>query len=267
MRVAGLSNQGLGISYWLVLAARTALCTLALGIAACGGANQHSGDAGSDFAAAPAPTHAATTIPASTVTLNPNLTSTGHAPSAQNYVIGPEDLLKIEVYGAETMNRSVRVNATGQIVMPLIGVVQAGGLTSDQLAAAIAARLAKDYMQNPQVLIFIEEYTSQRVTVVGAVNTPGVYPLKGRATLVQAVASAGGPSRVANIRLVKLMRLKPDGSRNVTEYNLNDIQEGRIPDPEIRGEDLVLVDTSLYKDTVSEMMQWLFPLAVFRPLL
>ncbi|WP_295455969.1 polysaccharide biosynthesis/export family protein [uncultured Thiodictyon sp.] len=243
------------------MAARTVLCALALGIAACAGTGPHSGAAGSAYPTAKVPLPAATQ--ASVDTTNPNLTADGKVTTGKNYVIGPEDLLKIEVYGAETMNRSVRVNAAGQIVLPLIGVVQAAGLTSEQLAGEIAARLGKDYMQNPQVIIFIEEYTSQRVTVVGAVATPGVYPLKGRATLVQAVASAGGPSKVANIRLVKLMRLKPDGTRNITEYNLNDIQEGRISDPEIRGEDLVLVDTSLYKDTVTQMIQWLFPLAVF----
>ncbi|WP_295396201.1 polysaccharide biosynthesis/export family protein [uncultured Thiodictyon sp.] len=228
-----------------------ALCMFALGIAACASTGQHPGDAESASAST------------NTATINPNLTTNGNASSDNDYVIGPEDLIKIEVYGAETMNRSVRVNARGQVVMPLIGLVQAGGLTSDQLAAEIAARLGKDYMQNPQVLIFIQEYTSQRVTVVGAVNKPGVYPLKGRATLVQAVASAGGPSKVANIRLVKIMRLKPDGERNVMEYNMRDIQDGRVRDPEIHGEDLVLVDTSLYKDTFTDMFQWVLPLAVF----
>ena len=247
-----MSTKALVIPSWILrVAARTALCLLVLGIAACAGAGQHAGSAESASAST------------RTTTVNPNLPTNGNASSAKDYVIGPEDLVKIEVYGAETMNRSVRVNATGQIVMPLIGVVQAGGLTSDQLAAEIAERLAKDYMQNPQVLIFIQEYTSQRVTVVGAVNSPGVYPLKGRETLVQAVAKAGGPSKVANIRLVKIMRLKPDGERNVMEYNMRDIQEGRVRDPEIRGEDLVLVDTALYKDTFTTMFQWVLPLAVF----
>ena len=131
------------------------------------------------------------------------------AQGTQDYLIGPQDLLKIEVFGVEAMNRSVRVSSTGKIDLPLIGLVQAAGLTSEQLVAEIAARLTKDYLQNPQVIVFIEEYTSQRVTVVGAVKKPGVYPVKGRTTLMQVVAGAEGPISVANIRSVKVLRPSP----------------------------------------------------------
>lgn len=143
--------------------------------------------------------------------------------------------------------------------MPLIGLVKAADLSSEQLADDISARLAKDYMQHPQVLVFIEEYTSQRVTVVGAVKKPGVYPLKGRTTLMQVVAIAEGPTSVANISSVKILRPESGGTRKMMEFNLADIRDGRTRDPEIRGEDVVQVDTSTLKDTAKQAFEFVLP--------
>ncbi len=186
--------------------------------------------------------------------------STGPVAAPNDYRIGPQDLLKLDVFGVEALSkRSVRVNASGQISLPLIGTVQAGGLTAEQLAADIAARLAKDYLQNPQVTIFIEEFTSQRVTVAGAVKTPNVFPLKGRTTLMQAVTQAGGPTNVANLGSVKILRPEPDGTRKVMEYDLAAIRDGQVPDPEVRGEDVVQVETSAVKETVQQVKDFILP--------
>ena len=130
-----------------------------------------------------------------------------------DYLIGPQDLLKVEVFGVPDLNRSVRVSASGQIALPLIGTVRADGLTGEQLAADLAARLAKDYLQNPQVTIFIEEFTSQRVAVTGAVKSPNVFPVKGRTTLLQVVAAAGGPTSVADLNSVRILRTGSSGTR------------------------------------------------------
>ncbi len=229
---------------------RALLCALVLGLAACAG--QPSGDAALDVASANFRSGAA------------GLSS---AASPQDYLIGPQDLLKIEVFGIEALNRSVRVNSTGKIGLPLIGMVQAGGLTSEQLAADIGARLTQDYLQNPQVIIFIEEYTSQRVTVVGAVKKPGVYPVKGRTTLLQVVAGAEGPTSVANIRSVKVLRPQPDGTRKVMRFDLKAIRDGRTRDPEIRGEDVVQVDSSVVKDSVKQTFEFILPFWVIGSLL
>jgi polysaccharide biosynthesis/export protein len=221
---------------------RVLWCALALGLVACAG--QPSGDA----ALASAQSQAV-------------------AAGTQDYLIGPQDLLKIEVFGIEALNRSVRVNSTGRIGLPLIGMVQAGGLTSEQLAADIAARLTQNYLQDPQVIIFIEEYTSQRVTVVGAVKKPGVYPVKGRTTLLQVVAGAEGPTSVANIGSVKVLRPQPDGTRKVMSFDLKAIRDGRIRDPEIRGEDVVQVDSSVVKDSVKQAFEFILPFWVIGSLL
>ncbi len=179
-----------------------------------------------------------------------------------DYLIGPQDLLKIEVFGVEGLNRSVRVNSRGQIALPLVGLVQAGGLTGEQLAADIAARLAKDYLQNPQVTIFIEEFTSQRTAVVGAVKTPGVYPLKGRTTLMQVVASAGGTTSVAS-GTAMVLRPEPDGTRKMLQYDLVAIRDGEAPDPDVLGEDVVHVETSGVKETAKQIMEFILPFGLF----
>ncbi len=214
-------------------------------------------------------TAVSSTAPASVNAVSPALpadASLSSAPPAgpvaapNDYRIGPQDLLKLDVFGVEALSkRSVRVNASGQISLPLIGAVQAGGLTAEQLAAAIAVRLAQDYLQDPQVTIFIEEFTSQRVTVAGAVKSPGIFPLKGRTTLMQAVAQAGGPNSVASLGTVKILRPEPDGTRKTLEFDLGAIREGQIPDPEVRGEDVVQVETSAAKETVQQMKEFILP--------
>jgi len=176
---------------------RLALLAALLGLAACAGLSKPPADATDPTVAVPA---------SASVTPAP---STGPVAAPNDYRIGPGDLLKVEVFGAPDLNRSVRVNASGQISLPLIGAIKTGGLTAEQLAADIAARLAKDYLQNPQVTIFIEEFTSQRVTVTGAVKTPNVFPLKGKTTLLQVVSQAGGPTSVAGLGSVKVLRQEP----------------------------------------------------------
>lgn len=184
--------------------------------------------------------------------------------TTSDYRIGPQDLLKIEVFGVADLNRAVRVNARGQIALPLIGSVRAGGLTAEELAADIAARLAKDYLQNPQVTIFIEEFTSQRATVVGAVKTPGVYPLKGRITLMQVVASAGGTTSVSSDKAA-VLRPEADGTRKMLQYDLEAIRDGQAPDPEVHGEDIVHVETSGFKSTAKEIMEFVLPFRLVVP--
>lgn len=190
--------------------------------------------------------------------------ATGPVAAPNDYRIGPQDLLKIEVFGVPDLSRSVRVNASGQIALPLIGLVQAAGLTGEQLAAAIADALAKDYLQNPQVTIFIEEFTSQRVTVVGAVKSPGVYPIKGRTTLLQVVAAAGDPTTVAKRGAVRVLRNEPNGTRRMLEYDMDAIREGSVPDPEVIGEDVVQVETSTVKATAKQVMEFVMPFWWFR---
>ena len=235
-----------------------------LGLVACASApptdTSSSATASAPAGAAGSPTLSPAAAPGST----PGAPASGPVAAPHDYRIGSGDLLKVEVFGVPDLNRSVRVNASGQISLPLIGLIQAGGLTAEQLAADIAARLAQNYLQNPQVTIFIEEFTSQRVTVTGAVKTPNVFPLKGKTTLLQVVSQAGGPTSVASLGSVKVLRQEPGGARKVLEYDLAAIRAGQAPDPEISGEDVVQIETSAAKETAQQLKEFILP---FWPLL
>ena len=128
-----------------------------------------------------------------------------------DYRIGPNDLLEIDVYGVTDLKRTVRVNSTGLVSLPLIGSIALAGLTAQQAEAAIAARYAEKYLQDPQISVFIKEFTSQRVTIEGAVARPGIYPLTGQITLLRAMALAGGRGELANLDNVMVYRTGPDG--------------------------------------------------------
>ena len=164
-----------------------------------------------------------------------------------DYQIGASDLLEISVFQVPDMSRTVRVNSHGLISLPLLGAVKAGGLTAQELEAAIGRKLSETLLQDPQVSVFIKEFVSQRVTVEGSVTKPGVYPLTGRTTLLQVIALASGVDLVAEENAVKVFRQSGDdanGGRTVLIYDLEAIRAGRVEDPLIQGNDLVVVEKS-----------------------
>lgn len=170
-------------------------------------------------------------------------------PPTGEYLIGPQDLLEIQVFGVEELYRKVRVNSRGSISLPLIGTIAAAGLTAEQLETRLAAELAKNYLQDPQVTVFIEEFTNLRVTVEGAVKKPGIFPLQGQTTLLQSIALAEGPDRLAS-SVVKVFRIQPGGARQSLEFDLDEIRDGAISDPLLQGDDIVVVETSTGKSVL-----------------
>lgn len=114
------------------------------------------------------------------------------APSASEIVIGSGDLLEISVYGAPEFTRQVRVADSGDISLPLLGVVHVAGLTIRQAELLLQKSLSEGYFTNPQVSIFEKEYGSQGISVLGEVQKPGIYPLPGARKLFDAISAAGG---------------------------------------------------------------------------
>jgi polysaccharide biosynthesis/export protein len=175
-------------------------------------------------------------------------------PAAKDYRIGSEDLLEIQVFGVEQLTRTVRVNSRGFVSLPLIGNLQVGGLTAQEAEALIVARLAENYLQDPQVSLFIKEYTSQRVTIEGAVNKPGVYPLRGTTTLLQSLAVAGGQANLSDMTEVMLFRTDMRGKRETLVYDVDRIRSGELDDPAVFNEDLIVVKRSkariFFKDSI-----------------
>ncbi len=177
----------------------------------------------------------ASTLPA------PDTTSiTGAYEGGSDYRVGAQDLLEITVFGVPDLNRTVRVNSNGQISLPLIGGIQAGGRTIPELETAIGASLEKTYLQNPQVTVFVKEYTSQRITLQGSFKKPGIYPLTGKTTLLQAVAIGGGFDELAESGNVIVFR-QVQGKKMAAVFDMRAISRGTAEDPQLYGDDIVVV--------------------------
>ena len=158
-----------------------------------------------------------------------------------DYRIGPNDLLEIDVFGVTELKRTVRVNSTGMVSLPLIGTVKLSGMTAQEAEAAIAERYAEKYLQDPQISVFIKEFTTQRVTIEGAVQRPGIYPLTGQITLLRAMALAGGRGDLANLENVMIYRTGRDGKLESQTFDLDRVRSGEIPDPLVLPEDVIVV--------------------------
>jgi len=112
--------------------------------------------------------------------------------TAEDYRIGPQDLLEISVFEAPELNRAVRVSASGEISLPLLGVVQAAGLTPKALEFVLQELLRRNYMKDPHVSVFMKEMQSHPVSVFGAVKKPGVFQIDGPKSLVEILSMAEG---------------------------------------------------------------------------
>jgi polysaccharide export outer membrane protein len=114
------------------------------------------------------------------------------ATTAQEYRIGPEDVLNINIFEAQELNREVRVSANGEISLPLLGSVRAAGLTPRELEFVLEELLHRTYMKDPHVSVFVREMQSHPVSVMGAVRRPGVFQIRGSKTLLEILSLAEG---------------------------------------------------------------------------
>lgn len=113
-------------------------------------------------------------------------------PVSDDYLIGPGDLLDIKVYEAEDLGAQVRVNTNGVVTYPLLGEVELGSLTTQEAETKLEELLGAKYIKDPHVRIFIKEYRSKLVVVVGAVRSPGNHELLSKGSILDALALAGG---------------------------------------------------------------------------
>lgn len=119
-----------------------------------------------------------------------------------DYKIGPEDVVQLTVFDVEELNRSVRVRPSGSISLPLVGTMMVAGLTEDDLQKELSKRLVK-FMYDPQVHVFISEYSAHKVNVIGEVAKPGAYPLRRNDySLVEILSEAGGKTQNAGGTIV-----------------------------------------------------------------
>jgi polysaccharide export outer membrane protein len=124
------------------------------------------------------------------------------------YLIGAKDLIEISVFEVPELNITVRVSENGLVNLPLLGEVKAEGLNRFDLEKKIAAMLEKNYLKNAQVTIFIKEFQSKKISVMGAVKDPGMHDLIGRQSLLQVISMAGGLSEQASDTVVIFRQFK-----------------------------------------------------------
>ena len=163
----------------------------------------------------------------------------------ESYHIGVGDLLQIEVYDEADLTKEVRVLTDGYISFPLLGSLRAAGLAVSELEKELTRRLAEKYLVNPQVTVFVKEFSS--VFVSGEVKNPGSFPLYGRLTVFEAVTLAGGFTEVANPAKVKVIRQGPNGETTF-EVDLDRfVKKGDASDDrELEANDRVIVPRSFF---------------------
>jgi polysaccharide biosynthesis/export protein len=155
--------------------------------------------------------------------------SVGAADSS--YKIGPQDVLRIDVWKEAEISRAVPVRPDGKISLPLLNDVQASGLTAMELANNITEGLKK-FINNPQVTVSVTEINSRRVYVTGEVSKPGAYPLLPNMTALQAVTSAGGFTQFARTKNIYILR-NEGGKQTKYPFNYNDVVKGKRSDENI----------------------------------
>ena len=145
-----------------------------------------------------------------------------------DYVLQPSDLIRVLIFQEPDLLREVRITQEYTITLPLIGTIDLRGRTVRQAEEIIRSLYDRDYLVNPQVNLTVLEYTQRTVQVVGAVNSPGavVFPPEQKMGLVEAIARAGGQSRIADLKRVQLTRTSAEGKTETFTINVVDLMKG-----------------------------------------
>lgn len=176
-----------------------------------------------------AQTGSATTAPP---TASPAALPTQNVDAAANkahddsFVIGNDDVLAVNVWKEPDVSKSVPVRSDGKISLPLVGEVQAAGRTPLKLEQEIAARL-KNYIAEPEVTVIVQQINSQKFNILGMVNRPGSYPISNSATVLDAIALAGGFRDFAKQKAIYVLRQNADGAETRLPFNYKDVVKGK----------------------------------------
>ncbi len=178
------------------------------------------------------------------------------------YRIGPLDVIEVEVFQAQELSRETRVNSEGYASLPLIGPVKVAGLTTREAELLIERILKEKYLQDPHVTVFVKEYESQKITVEGWVKNPGVFPLKGKTTFLQAIANAKGLDRLADFDEVAIFRTKGGKTKGYI-LSYRKVRAGEQMDPVLQNGDIIVVNRSgskaawkLFSETLTSFVGW-----------
>jgi polysaccharide export outer membrane protein len=163
-------------------------------------------------------------------------------------VLGPDDAIEIKVYLEKSLSDRYEVDSDGMITFPLIGAVSVAGLTPSEVADTIRTGLLDGFLRDPQVTVFVVEFNSRQVSIIGEVKKPGRYPYRDGMTLVQAIAEAGGTTDSALLSSMQVTRTVETSETRRSKKNFDvpfkAITLGRSPDFPLLPGDVVVVQES-----------------------
>ena len=171
-----------------------------------------------------------------------SLASSGMASRAPvaDYIIGPDDVLAVNVWKEPELSRSVIVRPDGKITLPLLKDIQASGSTPEQLQDRIEKGLA-DYVSKPVVTVILQEEKSHKFNVLGQVQKPGSYLLNSPMTVLDAIAMAGGLREWAKANSIYVLRETSPGIRQKMPFHYNEVVKGSGSDVQLQTKDTIVV--------------------------
>ena len=183
------------------------------------------------------------------------------APGNTAYQVGPQDVIEISVFQVPELAKATQVSDAGTVNLPLVGEIPAAGRTAQDIERDLTKRLKAKYLQNPQVTVFVREFNSQRITVEGAVKKQGVFPLRGKTSLLQALAMAEGLEEKADTTVVVFRNT--DQGRQAARFDVSQIRNGSAADPQVLAGDTVVVGSSFWKEQYGNFVKLLPLIGVF----
>jgi len=160
----------------------------------------------------------------------PNAPSPKHVDD--DYIIGPSDVLAINVWKDTELSRTVPVRPDGKISLPLIGELQVSGLTARKVQRMVAERL-KEYISNPEVSVIVQEVKSRAYAILGKIQKPGSYELGKPTTVLEAIAIAGGFLDFAKASKVYIIRPTDNGSSETLHFDYKKVIKGHNPEQNV----------------------------------
>ena len=164
----------------------------------------------------------------------------GNNPNDDSFVIGNDDLLAINVWKEPDFSQKIQVRSDGKISLPLLGEIQATGLTPLQLERDLTAKL-RNYITKPEVTVMVEQVNSKKFNILGQVAKPGSYSLTVAPTIVDAIAAAGGPKDFAKQKSIYILRQNPGGAQSRVVFNYKDFLKGKTQNVKLEPHDTIVV--------------------------
>ncbi len=167
------------------------------------------------------------------------------AGDSKKYIISPQDVLKITVYGQPDLSQTVKISSSGTITFPLLGRVKVSGLTVSQVEKKLDQLLGEKYLVNPQVMVYVTE--SANIYILGQVKNPGVYKLRANLNVVEAITMAGGFTKIAYRNKTKVIRSTANSKKTIKVPVGDIIKKGdKNKDIKLQAGDVIVVPESFF---------------------